>query len=75
MGIPAVVQWVKNLTAVAWVAAEVGVPSPVQCSGLKDPGLLQLQHSHSCGLDSVPSPGISTCCRYIHNNNKNFKLV
>ena len=23
-------QWVKNLTAAAWVAVEVGVPSPAQ---------------------------------------------
>ena len=30
-------QWVKNLTAVAQVAAEAQVKSPAQCSGLKDP--------------------------------------
>ena len=27
-GAPAVAQWVKNLTAVAWVAAEARVQSP-----------------------------------------------
>ena len=33
-------QWVKNLTAVAWVTAEAWVQSPVLCSGLKDSALL-----------------------------------
>ena len=42
-GVPTVVQWVKNLTAVAWVAMEARVGSPAQCSGVKDPGLPQLQ--------------------------------
>ena len=37
------VQWVKNLTAVARVAAEVGARSPAQCSGLSDPALLQMR--------------------------------
>ena len=36
-GVPAVVQWVKNLTA------EAQVGSPAWCSGLKDLALLQLQ--------------------------------
>ena len=36
-GVPAVVQWVKNLTAVAQIAAEAQVQSPVWCSRLKDP--------------------------------------
>lgn len=35
-------QWIKNLTAVAWVAAEALAPSPAPCSGLKDPALLLL---------------------------------
>ena len=35
-------QWVKNLTAVAQVPAEVRVPSLAQRSRLKDPVLLQL---------------------------------
>ena len=30
------VQWVKNLTAVAWVTVEARVQSPVRLSGLKD---------------------------------------
>ena len=36
------VQWVKNLTAAASVAAEMRVQSPVRCNGLKNPVLLQL---------------------------------
>ena len=35
-------QWVENLTAAAWVTAEVQVQSPAQCNGLKDPVLPQL---------------------------------
>ena len=31
--------WVKDLTAVAWVAVEAQVRSPAWYSGLKDPGL------------------------------------
>ena len=42
-GIPTVVRWVKNLTAVVQVAAEAWVPTPAWYSGLKDPSLLQLQ--------------------------------
>ena len=41
-GVPAVVQWVKNPTAAACVEVEVRVWTPAQCSGLKDPELLQL---------------------------------
>ena len=42
-GIPTMVQCVKNLTAVAWVAVEVQVQSLARCSGLKVLALLQLQ--------------------------------
>ena len=38
------VQWVKNLTAAAWVTLEVCIQSLAQYSGLKDLALLQLQH-------------------------------
>ena len=38
-----VVQWVKNSTAASWVAVKAQVQSPAQCSGLKDPALLQLR--------------------------------
>lgn len=41
-GVPAVRQWVKNLTAAAWVAAEVQVQFPPHCRGLKVLILLQL---------------------------------
>ena len=40
-GVSAVVQWVKNLTTVAWVSAKVPLPSLALHSGLKDPVLLQ----------------------------------
>ena len=46
MGAPTVAQWVKNLTAVAWVAGEVQVPSPAWRHGLKD----------------LAWPGNSICC-------------
>ena len=35
-GVPAVVQWIKDPTATAWVAEEVQVQSLAQCSGLKE---------------------------------------
>ena len=35
-------QWVKNLTAVAWVVVEVQVQSLARSSGLKDLVLLKL---------------------------------
>ena len=42
-GVPTLVQWVKNPTAVARVSEEAQVPSPAQHSGLKDPVLPQIQ--------------------------------
>ena len=36
------VQWVKNLTAAAWVTEEVQILSLVWCSGLKDPAFPHL---------------------------------
>ena len=44
-------QWVQNSTAAAWVAAEVGVRSLAQRSGLKDVALPQLW------LGFIPWPG------------------
>lgn len=44
LGVPAEVQWVKNLTAMAWVAKGVQVQFLAQGSGLKDSLLPQLQH-------------------------------
>ena len=37
-------QWIKNLTVVAQVTAQVQVLSPALCSELRDLGLLQVQH-------------------------------
>ena len=34
-GVPAVVQWIKNLTVAAWVAVEVRVQFPALLSGLR----------------------------------------
>ena len=42
-GVPAVAQWIKNLTAAAQVAVETRVQSLAQHSGLKYPAMLQLQ--------------------------------
>ena len=56
MGAPTVAQWVKNLTAVAWVAGEVQVPSPAWRHGLKDLALLQLQCSLQLWLRFSPWP-------------------
>ena len=41
--------WVKNLTAAVWVTVEVQVQCLAQCSGLKDPALLQLWHRSKAG--------------------------
>ena len=46
------VQWVKNLTAEAWVGREVWVGSSARCSGL--------------GSDSITSLGTSICYGYGH---------
>ena len=62
MGVPTVAQWVKNLTAVAWVTAEVWVPSLAWHSGLTDLALLQLQHrSQLWWLRFNPWPGELLC--------------
>ena len=39
-GVPAVAQWVKNPTTVAWVTVEAWVQSPTWPVHLKDPVLL-----------------------------------
>ena len=59
------VQWVKNLTAAARVPAEGSIPSGAQrVKGSR--GCC----SCSCGLDSVPGLGISTCHRDEHKKKK-----
>ena len=42
IGVPTVVQWVKNPTTVAQFSAEAWAQSLAQCSGLKDLVLLHL---------------------------------
>ena len=41
-GVPTVAQWIKNLTAGAWVTVVAQARSSGHCSGLKDPMLLWL---------------------------------
>ena len=51
VGVSTVVQWLKNPTAVAQVAAEVRVQLLAQHSGLKDPGLeFLLWQNGICGV-------------------------
>ena len=54
--VPAVAQWVKNLTAAAQVAAEAQVQSPAQGSVLKDPALPQLRCRLQLQLGFSPWP-------------------
>ena len=49
VGVPSVVEWVKNLTAAAQVTAEVQAWSSAQYSGLKGSGV-----GFSCDSDSTP---------------------
>ena len=51
------VQWVKTLTAVAWVDAEVQGRSLDQRNGLKDLALLQLWHRSQLQLRFNHWPG------------------
>ena len=44
VGVPTVVEWVKNPTSVAWISAEPWVLSLAWHSGLKNLALLQLLH-------------------------------
>ena len=66
-GVPAVVQWIKNPTAVAQVAVEAQVQSPAWHNGFKGPIVAKHGTGCSCGLESVLGPGTSTCCQYGHN--------
>ena len=69
-GFPAVVQQVKNQTAVAQVAAEVQVRSLAGGSALTDLVLPQLQHWLQLWLRFNPWPGTSTCCQCGHEKKK-----
>lgn len=55
-GVPAVAQWVKNLTAVPWATVEAQVQSPAWHSELKDPALPQLQRRPKQQLKFNPWP-------------------
>ena len=75
MGVPTVAQWIKSLTAAAQVSAEVWVQASAECSGLKDPALLQLPHRLQLQLRSAPLhtplPGTSIC----HGAAVKFKIL
>ena len=53
LGVPTVVQWVKNTTAAAWVTASLA-----WLSGLKDLALLLLHLGWQLQLEFNPWPGI-----------------
>ena len=55
--VPAVVQWVKDPTAVAWVPTEMLFGSPAQCRRSWGVG-------RSLSLDSIPGPGTSICIQF-----------
>ena len=61
VGVPVVVHWVKNLTAVTWVTVEVWDPSLAWYNGLQDPVLLQLQLRSQLWLRFNPWLRISIC--------------
>lgn len=61
-GIPAMVDWVKNPTAMAQVTVEVQIQSPAWHSGSVG----------SRGSDSVPAPGTSRWHRYGHEKGSPF---
>ena len=71
-GVPAVVQQVKNLTAVAQIATEVWVQSPAWCSELKDLMMLQLQHKSQLLLGFNPWPGESPYAMGVAIKKKEF---
>ena len=78
MGVPTVMQWVKNLTAVALVTAKAQVVSLAQCSGLKDLALPQLWHRlllwlrFSPWLGNFHMPQVQPY-KYIYTNNNTKK--
>ena len=56
------VQWAKNPTAAAWVAAVVLVRSLVWSSGLRIWRCCSCGGGGSCRSDSIPGWGTSICC-------------
>ena len=58
-GVPAVAQWVKNLTAAAQVAVETQIVFLPWCSGLRIQACHSCSIGHSYSLASIPGPGTS----------------
>ena len=65
-GVPAVAQWVKNVTAVAQVAVEMSVASLAWLSGLKDLALMWLHKGSQLHLGFSPWPRTSIYHRCSH---------
>lgn len=57
LGVPAVTQWVKNLTAAAQVAVEARVQSPAQRSELKGSGI----------ATAATYTGFNPCSKNVHS--------
>ena len=57
-GVPTLVQWVKNSAVEVQVLADVGVRSPTQHSGLKDPVLPQLWQKSQLRIGFSPWPKV-----------------
>jgi len=69
-GIPAVAQWVKNPTVVAWVPCSI--PSLAQWDKISGVATVS---GRSCSLDSVPGLGISICHRFSRKVEKKKKAA
>ena len=59
IGVPAVVPWVKNLTTVAQVVVEVWAPCSTWLKDSRSWPCRSCPIARSCGLDSIPGPGMS----------------
>ena len=60
-GVPAVVQWVKDLTETAWVAVEAWVRYLAWHSGLRTQHCCSCGIGRSCSSKSIPGLGTSIC--------------
>ena len=73
-------QWVKTLTAAAWVPEWPGSLGRLRFNPLAGAVSERIQHccgcvSCSCGLDSIPSPGISIYLGCGHQKKKKVKML
>ena len=73
IGVPVLVQWVKNLTAMPQVAAEAQVGSLAWCSELRILHCCSCGIGHSCGLNPIPGLGTSIWCGWSKKKEKKEK--